>query len=158
MNDLARTWLRRVALGLPFITGPAGIVVIAGTMGCYGPCADDLERYAIDEAQAARILAATTVDECQALCTELDIAVPDGGTDAGFSRMHFGSANSCRVVAEADMLLLECSWPASCPGGRRPAALRDPAPERIAAAGAWLARMAWLEEASIPAFEELAQE
>lgn len=160
MNDLARTWLRRVALGLPILATPIGVVVIVGAAGC-GPCPDEIERYALDEPQAARVIGAdgvTDVDACRSLCSELDRAMPDGGTDAGFSRMHFGTANECGVVSEADMLMLQCSWPVSCPGGRRPAALRDPAPARIAEAGAWLAQMAWLEAASVPAFEELARD
>ncbi len=174
MTPLARTWLRRIALGLPMVAVPLASPLLLGVSIC-GPCPTSTEThsFAITEAQAARILDAEgqpIVMECRTVCTELveatgttvgDGSLPDGAVaaDAGLGPTPARStASSCEVVSVGDMLEARCHWTVTqfC-GGRRPEGLTG-APPPARTAGAWLARMAWMEAASVDAFVELAEE
>lgn len=160
MNALARTWLRRIALGLPIVTAPAGaIVVVAGT-GCACP-PDRTEVFPVDERQAALVISddgrSSDLAGCRQVCDEVTTTLPDGATaDGGFASFR-PAASGCQLLSEDEMLYVECSFPVECVGGRKPAGLHAPR-HRARGAGEWLARMAWMEAASVPAFEDLARD
>lgn len=160
MNALARTWLRRIALGLPIVTAPAGVIGLVAGTGCSCP-PDRTAVFPVDERQAALVISddGRSVDlaGCQQVCGEVTTTLPDGGmADAGFVGFR-PSASGCQLLSEDEMLYVECAFPVDCVGGRKPAGLRAPV-GRAADAGEWLARMAWMEAASVPAFQELARD
>lgn len=160
MGDLARIWMRRIALGLPLVAAPFGGALLSGSGGC-GPCPEPfVRRFPIDEAQASMVLAAdggVSASGCAAVCGEVDRGLADGTLPDGGRHQPLGWLASCRLVPEGEMLLVECSWEQGCPGGRRPRGLIDVLPQGTReGAGAWLAQIAWMERASIHAFEDLA--
>jgi hypothetical protein len=162
VSSLSRTWLRRIALGLPIVSLPITIVSAAGSLACACP-GDRSIQFPVDERQAARVLAADgsyDLEGCREICREGPLPEDAGGIagDAGPGPTAFElPANGCRLLPDADMLLLTCSFPTPCPSGRLPTGSAAPA-WRASDAGAWLARMAWMEAASVPAFEELARD
>jgi hypothetical protein len=138
MTPLARTWLRRIALGLPLVTLP-------GCSGGSGPCAPNVTTHSITADQLAMLAGADGgVDPmaCRELCESLD---PTGG-----------AALECSVGEGDGGLFLACAIERFC-GGRRPAGLVDPE-ARATGIGEVLARCAHREAASVPAFLELAVE
>jgi len=171
MTPLARTWLRRIAMGLPIVAVPLASPLLLGVSIC-GPCGSSTEThaFAITEAQAARILDANgmpQVEGCRAVCEELagvgDAGASDGSVraDAGLSpAARTETASSCEVVSVDATLEARCHWsvPSGCVGGRQPAGLTPHGALASRDAGAWLARMAWMEAASVDAFDELANE
>lgn len=132
MNTLARRWMKRIALGLPLV----GLPLTMGFSSC-GPC----DR----SARVSRISDAGVIDtrSCEEICNDYyrDAGVvtcesdPDGGTS---------------VVCNVD--------PGACPGGRRPIDFAVTDGSRRSPVGAWLANLAAIEAASVPAFHTLARE
>jgi hypothetical protein len=163
MSPLARAWLRRIALGLPLVSAPAGAVVLLSTAAC--SCPDHTQTFAIDSSQAAIILDAdgrATVQGCRTVCDAL-VNPPDTGpaatmSDAGSAapRSEFSPAIGCHVISESSALEVRCEFHTACLGGRRPSGLDERGTGLVASAGAWLARMAWMEAASVDAFLDLA--
>lgn len=158
MTPLARTWLRRIALGLPLVVAPAAVPLAAAMTGC--TCPDHTRTSPIDGTQAATILDAqgvATVAGCRAVCDAIFV-MPDAGAgaDGGAFNREFGTARGCHVISESEQLEVRCEYPTGCIGGRRPLGLAERSATRISGAGAWLARMAWMEAASVDAFVELA--
>lgn len=172
MSPHARKLLRRIALGLPIVTAPAaGIVLLAsasactcgGTGNCGQPYAATM--HAIDATQHARLfVTAGTIDSagCRNLCLELDVSGPNdggidgGGGDAGLSQAPYSNV-TCTVASPSGVETVTCTYAYQCIGGRAPAGLAQ-ASVRESGIGGWLARAAYLERASVPAFEELAEE
>ena len=160
MSPLARAWLRRIALGLPLVVAPAAVPVGVTLLGC--SCPDHTQVAAIDARQAGRILdtnGLATVSGCQSVCSEIFTSPPDTGPapDAGALPHEDGSAIGCRVIGVASALEVRCEYHTFCPGGRRPMGLMALA-THASTAGAWLARMAWMEAASVDAFLELSRD
>ena len=170
MTPLARSWLRRIALGIPFVIVPAASPLLLGVSAC-GPCGGGTtdRTFVIDTAQAAQILdmqGHATSQGCRAVCAQIvtgaiDGARPDGSlaSDAGVSGVTSNAAASCDVISSGTALEVTCHFSQAfgC-GGREPSGLVRRAMLARASAGAWLARMAWMETASIDAFEMLADE
>ena len=97
---------------------------------------------------------------CQ--CFDACPAFPDGGTDITTEPSHLAGCSTNPSDAGADdgglLIDLNCYYATSCSGGRRPeglAPLDDAAPQSM---GAWFARQAHLEAASVLAFRRLARE
>ncbi len=65
---------------------------------------------------------------------------------------------TCKVTFDAEHAYLSIDTQPRCVGGRMPAGLVQMPRDRVASPGAWLARVAWLEAASVPAFVFLARE
>jgi hypothetical protein len=99
---------------------------------------------------------------CDQICTTLEGGAADAGGSAdggtGYVPPYHGNGLDCEVQAEGDMLIADCEFSGGCIGGRRPAGLLASLPAARSEAGAWLARMAWMEDASVVAFEELAHD
>src|SRR5262245_42657664 len=153
MNSLARTWLRRIALGLPLAT--ASLTLTACPYD--GNCGGTHERvYTITAEQRAMIVADGGqhdaglgdggVNTCQDLCRSL-------GTDLYDADVSACSVNWVDVDPE-----LHCTFVTYCVGGRRPAGLLAGVGRACDAVGRFLADSAHLEAASVPAFAELAHE
>jgi len=87
------------------------------------------------------------LSECADLC----------GSQFGYPCLVVGCQDG---AVPSGALVLECTTgKVSCPdGGRRPAGLVEARAVATSAAGAWLAELAWLEEASVHAFRCLATE
>jgi hypothetical protein len=68
------------------------------------------------------------------------------------------SIQRCEEVSSHGQPAVHVVYTDYCLGGRRPAGLADPVPSRTTRLGAWLARMAHLEAASVDAFEILGRE
>ncbi len=158
MTPLARSWLRRIALGLPFVIMP---------LASCGDCPDVVGSrvYPIDDAQLARVVDGNgnpTLSGCNDVCSlfagHTDAGPGDAGiADAGQPRAPDSFVRSCTVATSGATHQLTCNFGSGCPGGRRPATLVG-AGAPAASAGEWLARMAWMEAASVEAFETLALE
>jgi hypothetical protein len=88
-----------------------------------------------------------------------DAGTGDGGLADLCSRaVPYGRIERCEEVSLNGAPAVHVVWTAYCVGGRRPAGLAYPAPARTTRLGAWLARMAHLEAASVDAFEILQRE
>jgi hypothetical protein len=85
----------------------------------------------------------TCPDLCQAVATEKSV---------------IGSVTGCNVTFDAQHAYVSIDTTSFCGTGRMPVGLVPVHRERAADAGAWLARAAWLEAASVPAFVFLARE
>jgi hypothetical protein len=146
MNPLARSWLRRIALGLPLVS----VVPLHGCAPCAGIDLTAEQSFTITEEQRAMIAGEVGVADggagtCEELCRTLDPRV--------------AIVHACEIDDAGEDIVLHCSVEGICRGGRRPAGL-------LAAAGAewrgpvgeYLARCAHLEAASVPAFTDLAHE
>jgi hypothetical protein len=162
MDRSSRALLRRIAIGLPFVVAPLGGALLVGFSGC-GPCPGPpppvVTMHAISGAQHTSLIGASGIDPdaCAALCRQLR-AGDAGSPDAG-SAFENGSWQ-CSVDRVEPDEILTCSFQEftpGCIGGRRPQGLIAARP-RGSDVGAWLARTAHLEAASVPAFEELATE
>ncbi len=149
--------LRRIALGLPLTAIPlAGGVILASTAcTCVGDCGEPLviTRELTTEQRAMLSSGGTgTSAVCFSLC-EGPPTTGDGATaDAGMVPSS-GRGWTC----SASGMTLTCSGSFSC-GGRAPQGLlpsSDCAGEDV---GSFFARMAHLERAAVPAFDELANE
>ena len=149
--------LRRALQAIVLAGVPAG----AGLAGCDDDvCVDTFHRtwtlqVPADPPLQLRIEACRLdVDACYALC------------EMAMERAGIGDApTACDVDFVGDHVDVAVAWERgtshpSCPvPGRRPGALAAPAPTRAASrAGAWLARAAWFEAASVHAFVQLAGE
>lgn len=153
MSPLARTWLRRIALGLPLtaITPLVGCST-SGTSSCAGfTPSERTEHFEIDELTRMRLTtdAGTGGSGCSEVCADLDRA-RDGGPGAGYSPV-------CDIVLADGGEVLECTFRAIC-RGRPPAGLLAARSDGSSAIGAFLASAAHLEAASVPAFLDLAEE
>lgn len=169
---LARTWLRRIALGLPLVS----IAPVLGETGCcFGdptqmypsnggstgvgegpplrpscpPDPIDVTFELTPEQQARLVLPDGGVDptECARTCSDLQLAA-GGQTRNGVD---------CRPTVTAEVATVACHFENFCPGGRAPAGFGALA-ARAGSAGEWLASSAQLEAASVLAFEDLARE
>ena len=168
MTPLARAWLRRISLGLPIVGLSVGAPFALTLSACHCPDdGDEVHSFPITGAQAAQLLdenGRPITMQCHTLCTELaGGSVVDGAmTDGGLSSLTMSpqaSPSTCEVVSVDGMLEARCHWSVhfQCIGGRRPEGLEEIA-LRSPTAGEWLARMAWMEAASVDAFEDLARE
>jgi hypothetical protein len=132
VNDLARRWLRRIALGLP---------LVASGCACEGPCPNP--RTEIIPFVVADGGTPTCAEHCRAHASAVGVS----------------SVLSCTfVTTDAGAPAVDCTYMQICGGGRRPegyAATAVPAPGVVAA---WLAELAQLEAASVGAFTDLARE
>ncbi len=169
MDRSSRSLLRRIALGLPLAAAPFGGLLISGFTLC-GPCgapAPIESMHVIALAQHDTLITPSgTIDPnaCSTICTELrrgdaGLAADGALADGGVIVVNDGSWRCTLDRVEPDEVLTCISQePAfGCGSGRRPQAL---VPSRRAGAdvGAWLAEVAHLEAASVPAFDELAAE
>jgi hypothetical protein len=153
MTPLARTWLRRIALGLPLVTLPGCFP----TGSCPPPITNEIDQPLTTE-QIARLRDGGLADggaivvspsECAILCEQLH-RESDAGT--------FLHADMCAVSETDGGLAIACHLRNFCLGGRRPAGLVDVVARSRSAVGDFLARSAHLEAASVPAFVDLARE
>ena len=154
MSPLARTWLRRIALGLP-LTAITPLVGCSsgGTSSCAGfTPSERTEHFEVDELTRLRLTtdAGTGGSGCSEVCGDLDRA-RDGGPGAGFS------SPVCDIVLADGGEVLECTFRTIC-RGRPPAGLLAARGDAGTAIGAFLASAAHLEAASVPAFLDLARE
>jgi hypothetical protein len=96
------------------------------------------------------------VTDCERACAVL-MTPPEG------SNSYITSVDACaygtyvRDGAEREQVAV-CRAVVTGPGGRRPAGWREPQLARSSEIAAWLARMAHLEAASVPAFAQLERE
>lgn len=171
MGPNARRLLRRIALGLPIAVVPtSGLAVLLSSSACTctggGNCGATFATttHAIDAAQRAALMndAGNFTDSCREVCLALDVYGPgDAGLDAGGGDTNLSAATysrvTCSVSSASGSDVLTCSYAYQCIGGRAPSGL---AAARVGdgGVGGWLARAAWLERASVPAFEDLARE
>lgn len=159
MSPHALRLLRQIVLGTP-------LVVVAGcttppSPSCSQPVAErthmlgptqllELQGY-LDNFQA-----------CERICREFDVfgVPPEAGVDAGtddaglYGDLVYANVQCSRSDAGADQLV--CTYYRQCIGGRAPRGLRAPLATVVEGPGAWLARAAYLERASVDAFDELA--
>jgi len=168
MTPLARAWLRRISLGLPIAGLSVGAPLVLTLAACQCPgVTDEAHSFPITGDQAALLLdqdGRPIAAACRSLCTELargtvvDGATTDGGLGTVPSNM-LATPSTCEVVSVDAMLEARCHWSElpPCLAGRRPEGLEE-VPLRAPTAGEWLARMAWMEAASVDAFEDLARE
>lgn len=153
LNPLARTWLRRIALGLP-LTGAAVLSGCWGS-GCdTGGCPEVAQYYDVSPQQIEAL--ANGSGTCREVCTDLQTAtgLPD-------TRSPFVDDRGCPVGGPdgGDAMVIECHFVPPCPGGRPPAGLlASRGAQAHDALGAHLAEAARMELASVPAFHELARE
>ncbi len=162
----ARLLLRRIALGLPILAAPAGgLVLLVSSSACTctgGSCGQPfaMTTHAIDATQRAALAndAGDFSSSCRVVCLGLDGYGPaDGGLDGSGSDGGIAGAQyanvTCSVASAGGVDTLTCSYAHLCVGGRAPSGLA------FADAGGgvagWLARAAYLERASVPAFDEL---
>ena len=121
--------------------------LLTGASGCTCP-----DGHVEDEAQITRDQFAMQIDACLAddrACLALCAAVFGLGPD--------DQVEKCVISAvEAKTAYVEATWyqPVECIGGRRPRGFVEP-PCRSRLAGAWLARIATVEAASVTAFARL---
>lgn len=143
MNDFARTWMRRIALGLPIAALPI--------QGCSSvpECDPPLHEVPFDLASVPRNDGGI---DCLSACGELAM-----GVDAG---VQLGSPETCREsMDDPSNPKLICSYYEYVCVGRRPQALVRRSPLAASTAlGSWLAQAAHLEATAISAFHELAGE
>jgi hypothetical protein len=165
MSPLARTWLRRIALGLPLGVAPVAAPLVLSLAAC--TCPDHTQTFPIRGEQAATILGAdglATVEGCRAVCDSIthrsDAGVTDGASPDGgvLVRPEFGQAIGCHVISESAQLEVRCEYHSACLGGRRSLGLDESPARVVSTAGAWLARMAWMEAAAVDAFVDLASD
>lgn len=124
-----------------------GASLLVGAAGC--PCPDG---HVEDEAHATRAMFAEQIDQCLAddlACEQLCRAVFALEPDAVVEKCVIGGFD-----AKAAFVEVAYYQPVSCVGGRRPGGFVEPRC-RTRAAGAWLARLATVEAASITAFARL---
>ncbi|UJR86867.1 hypothetical protein [Sandaracinus amylolyticus] len=142
MAPLALVWMRRIALGLPLVAGPLVVSGCDGDAPTSGGCGQTTRTFALDERDGG--VDATT---CLALCDEL------GATDIPAG----GRVSECDVLLVDGGQTLVCTVDRFC-RGRPPAGLLAARAEVTSEIGAYLARAAHLERASVPAFLDLARE
>lgn len=124
-----------------------GASLLAGAAGCTCP-----DGHTEDEAQITRATYQAQIDACLAddrACAALCGAVFGLGPEHQLEK--------CVISAiDAKSAHVEATWfqPVDCPGGRRPGGLLEPRCN-ARAAGAWLAKTATIEAASITAFARL---
>lgn len=134
--------MRRIALGLPVVTLP----FISGFGGCYG-CPETTDTFPLSGDGAVVIMTdAGPAASCEDACGEL---IRRGSIS--------GSLISCQFVGDP-ATAVECRYDPYCPGGRRPTGLQVASREPSSAVGGWLAELAAVEAASVPAFEHVARE
>ena len=155
LDPIARTWLRAIARGAPI----GGIVLLsAGCWSTGGDCAPRRDvSFAITAEQAAGAMLAASdagvgsdggsAPSCELLCQRHE------------SLRALEEVRACSVVSGEAGFAIECTTQIFCVGGRQPAGLLAARGGPTASpVGAWLAASAHLERASVPAFEELADE
>ncbi len=133
MNELARTWLKRIALGLPLVAS-----------GCYceSPCPNPRTEI-IPIVAAADGGTLTCEEHCR-----------DNASALGVNEIL-----SCAfVTTDAGVAAVDCTYNQICGGGRRPAGHVRPVVHASGEIAAWLAELAALEAASVGAFDDLARE
>lgn len=135
MNDLARRWLRRIALGLPLLP-------LASGCACEGPCPSP-RREIVPVVAAADGGTPSCEEQCRA-----------GASAFGVSRV----VSCAFVTTDAGAAAVDCTYDAICGGGRRPAGYARPLVRAPGEVAAWLAELAALESASVGAFDDLARE
>lgn len=153
MSPLARTWLRRIALGLPLASiAPLAGCSSPGTSSCSGfTSTQRTEHFAIDEITRAALTAdAGDASACAQICSDLDRA-REGGPGPGTA------SPVCDIVLADGGEVLECTFRTIC-RGRPPAGLVAARAAATGTIGAFLASAAHLEAASVPAFLDLARE
>jgi rubrerythrin len=92
-----------------------------------------------------------------AACDPSDSGALDAATCESLCPNWYGGSNACVVFDDDAGGHVTCTY--RCPGGRRPEGLVDAAADSYPSAVAtFLAGMAYLEAASVPAFERLARE
>jgi len=139
MNDRARTWMRRIALGLPLVAFP----LTTGFSAC-GPCPEEVTTLRSGGDGGVSLITDGGVNRsCDEICRE--------------ELTDLSSLTSCRFVGVGDQDV-ECTYTPYCPGGRRPEGLALRAADRSNEVGAWLAELAAVEAASVPAFAQLGRE
>jgi hypothetical protein len=162
--------LRRVALGLPLTSG-VPIAALAGALGCgprSAPCPPPVGTvlHAIDATTRARIFADAASYASQQACEDVcrgydviaanDAGVDGGDVDAGWGALYYTTVRCDLVTPDGGGAeLLACTYTPTCIGGRAPVGLLASS-ARGHGVGAWLARAAYLEQASVEAFDDLA--
>jgi hypothetical protein len=126
-----------------------GASLVVGAAGCTCP-----DPHVEDEASVTRAMYAAQIESCLAsdlACDQLCRAVFELEPGVSIEKCVIRALDSKSAIVEATYLV-----PMECIGGRRPDGFVEPRCGSRAA-GAWLARMATLEAASITAFARLAR-
>lgn len=131
--------MRRIALGLPLVALP----LTTGISAC-GPCPERVSTLRGTGDGAVPLITDGGLNRsCEEICRE--------------ELSDLSSLSSCQFVGEGGNDV-ECTYTPYCPGGRRPEGLAVQAVDRSNAVGAWLAELAAVEAASVPAFAQLGRE